>query len=229
MDIVAVSDTHGNKLRNIPEGDVFIHCGDYSNYGELEETENFLRDVSELPHKHKIVIPGNHEVAICPIHANRDFGIGLEDSMKERDEILEVIKSFKNIHYLVDMQVVINGKVFYGTPWCNGNRHIMQPWGFYVEKYDDREKLFNKIPKNTDVLISHVPPYGILDDNGGKNVSLGCEVLLEKVSEIEPTMHLFGHIHDSSGVVKRGNTIFANCSLLNSNNYTQFLPKIFKL
>lgn len=229
MILVSISDTHGCEIKNIPDGDVFIHCGDYSDYGEYEDTENFLRQISELPHKHKIVIPGNHEVAICPIWANKDFIVGMDDSLKERQEILELIKSYKNVKYLVDDYVVIDGKKFYGTPWCNGKREIMQQWGFYVENYEDRKKLFSKIPKDTDVLITHVPPYGILDDNGYKNPGLGCDALLEVVSEIQPKIHLFGHIHNSSGVVKRGDTLFCNCSILNSSYYKQFMPKILEI
>ena len=59
-----MSDTHGfHKALAPPAGDVFLHCGDHSEFtGTEEETRAFLGWVGKLPHKHKIIIPGNHDL-----------------------------------------------------------------------------------------------------------------------------------------------------------------------
>ena len=69
------------------------------------------------------------------------------------------------------------------------------------------------IPDDTDVLITHRPPFGILDLRFGKGEPAGCELLLKRVQEIEPRVHLFGHIHGSYGKVQIGRTLFVNACL----------------
>ena len=71
------------------------------------------------------------------------------------------------------------------------------------------------MPKEVDVLITHTPPYGILDKSS-RQIHLGCKDLLQKVKQIKPQYHIFGHIHASYGKVKTGETTFINASNLNS-------------
>jgi len=41
-------------------GDIFIHGGDFTDYGEEEHFLAFFRFLDKLKFKHKIVISGNH-------------------------------------------------------------------------------------------------------------------------------------------------------------------------
>lgn len=217
MKLVVLSDTHGQCVDNVPDGDVLIHCGDYSLYGEYIETKEFFDWFSSFSHKHKIVIPGNHEVAICPLHQRA--------SLKK---VAELILSYKDkVKFLVDEKLVIDGIKFYGTPWCPGERWIMARWGFYLEKDEDRKKMFDKIPDDTDVLISHSPPYDILDKYNGR--TLGCPMLLERVRQVNPRVHVFGHIHGSNGHVKIGDTDFYNCSNLSESYKITFPCRVIEL
>uniref|UniRef100_A0AC34QEX5 Calcineurin-like phosphoesterase domain-containing protein n=1 Tax=Panagrolaimus sp. JU765 TaxID=591449 RepID=A0AC34QEX5_9BILA len=62
---VCISDTHeklGKVLAGIPPGDVLVHCGDFTNFGEAEEIKQFDLEMAQLPHRHKIVVAGNHEL-----------------------------------------------------------------------------------------------------------------------------------------------------------------------
>jgi predicted phosphodiesterase len=70
--IVAVSDTH-DKQKHIeqtdwPEADIFIHAGDFTRASRAKEFERFRTFLKNLPYKHKIVIPGNHDFGVDPIN-----------------------------------------------------------------------------------------------------------------------------------------------------------------
>ena len=75
-----------------------------------------------------------------------------------------------------------------------------------------QEQLYAAIPEDTDVLVTHAPPYGILDRDG--SILYGSRELLEKVRAIRPRLHLFGHIHKSHGTTSDGVTVFSNAAIM---------------
>ena len=79
----------------------------------------------------------------------------------------------------------------------------------------EEEKFINSIPKNTDILVTHQPPYGILDFSDG--IHYGSPLLLKRLMEIKPRFHLFGHIHDDYGIEKRTHTLYSNASIVDDN------------
>lgn len=220
MKLVVISDTHNkhSEFGPLPDGDVLIHCGDYSVFGKYEETKNFFDWFSSQKHTHKIVIPGNHEVAICPrlnkmYNREKDTTLAKE-KIQEFKRVNELISSFisDNFHFLIDESVTIDNVKFYGTPWCGGERYVMGKWGFFQYNNIIRRQLFDNIPSDTDILISHSPPYGILDVY--RQTNLGCNELLTRVKQIKPILHLFGHIHDAYGRMFSEYTEYYNCSNL---------------
>lgn len=109
-----------------------------------------------------------------------------------------------NCHYLCYSGIKIEGVTFWGVPLFIADH-----------KQEGRvEILMKQIPENTGVLISHSPPYGILDFEN--NINRGCLDLLQAVLKIKPTYHLFGHIHSAYGIEKSNHTAFVNSSLMNS-------------
>ena len=107
-----------------------------------------------------------------------------------------------NCHYLCHSGVEIEGVKFWGIPFFMADI-----------KTGLMERSITQIPDKTSVLISHSPPYGILDfDN---NTNHGSIDLLQAVLKIKPTYHLFGHIHAAYGVEKSNDTVFINASLMN--------------
>lgn len=111
-----------------------------------------------------------------------------------------------NCHYLCHSGITIGGVNVWGVP-------------LFMADYKQEgrvEKLMKQIPENTGVLISHSPPFGILDFED--NINHGCPDLLQAVLKIKPTYHLFGHIHKAYGIEKSNNTIFVNASLMNETN-----------
>lgn len=191
--LVIISDTHAkhHKIPHIPDGDVLIHAGDITRYGELDTITDFNDFLGTLPHPHKLIIAGNH-----------DFSF--ENNPQETEALLT------NCTYLRDKATTINGVNFYGSPW-QPNFHN---WAFNLARGPEIRAKWELIPTNTDVLITHGPPHQYGDRTFlGKNV--GCADLLDIVQQIKPTLHIFGHIHEAAGTTSDGHTTFINASAFN--------------
>jgi Icc-related predicted phosphoesterase len=80
-----------------------------------------------------------------------------------------------------------------------------------------RKELFSRIPEDTDILITHGPPQGILDQSALEGKHQGCDQLLTAVRRVRPRVHVFGHIHQHYGVVRSAGTLFVNAALAGSD------------
>lgn len=190
MRIVAVADTHLFHWHGeVPPGDVLVHAGDLCRGGELHELEEAARHLRALPHRHKIVVAGNHDWAFVrtPRRARAVLG--------------------EDVIYLQDAGVVIEGVRFWGSPW----QPEFNAWAFNLPRGGAglREK-WAAIPSDVDVLITHGPPLGIGDRSAMGRQRAGCGVLRERVTELKLPLHLFGHIHDDGGAFPVGGTMFVN-------------------
>lgn len=116
-------------------------------------------------------------------------------------------------HYLCNSGVVLDGIKFYGIPM------------FMEDCIAERENLnYTKIPIDTEILITHVPPYSILDFDDG--INYGSEKLLEKLTTLKLQAHLFGHIHSSHGAEKINGITFSNGSIMHSDYLKHHCPNI---
>lgn len=190
MKIVCISDTHQlHRQLKIPECDILLHAGDITFTGEHHVLEDFNDWLGSLENvKHKIVIAGNHDL-----------------SLENNDNLARKILS--NASYLYHESITVEGLKIFGSPFsprfCD--------WAFNVDRGEPLRKLWENIPQNTDILLTHGPPWGILDKTAnGKQV--GCEDLLRKVVEIKPKIHCFGHIHEGYGTLALDGTVFVNAS-----------------
>jgi Icc-related predicted phosphoesterase len=199
MKILHLSDTHSQhrSLQNLPKADVIIHSGDVSMAGKPEEVMDFIKWFGALDYKYKIFIAGNHDFCLD-------------------GKALAKIQKFlpENCYYLYASGVEIEGLRFWGIPY-------FMSYEFITKKYF---AALDSIPLDTDVLITHRPPYEILDFSG--NIHYGCLDLLQKILEIKPKYHLFGHIHDNCGIEKSKHTIFVNAAILDENYYIANKPII---
>ena len=161
---------------------------------------------SAQKHQYKIFIAGKH-----------DFWFE-----SRPHEIQELIPD--NLIYLENSGVTIEGINIWGSPiqpW-------FEDWAFNRNRGADIKKYWDLIPSNTNILITHGPPYGYLDKNHyGKHV--GCEELALAVERIKPQFHIFGHIHEGYGSVTPNETQFINASLLNERYFYTNDPYVFKL
>jgi Icc-related predicted phosphoesterase len=224
---VCISDTHeklGEMLHMIPDGDVLIHAGDFTNYGDLAEVIKFNQEIGKLPHKYKIVVPGNHE-------------LGFEDGeeMTERQlaglSMLGVSKPYEmltNCTYLVDREFDVYGLKIYGAPW-----HPMPGYSFYRSRGQAILHKWNNIPPKVDVLVTHTPPLGHGDYNAWNKcdgVLAGCAELLNTVEfRVKPKYHVFGHIHDMHGATSNGYTTFVNAAICDHKLRVDHGPIIFDI
>ena len=209
MKILFLSDTHKlhRKLKNLPEADLLIHGGDVSKTGADHEVEDFIHWFARLNYKYKVFIAGNH-----------DFY--LEDESIER-----VQKELPpNAYYLCNSGITIEGLSIWGSPVTPTYHN----WAFNRDRGKDIRRYWNMIPQNTDILITHGPPFGILD-KAQRRESVGCRDLYDTIKKIKPRYHLFGHIHEEYGVVDIDGTTFINGSLL--VDYSQFTnaPVLFEI
>lgn len=153
-------------------------------------------------------LPYKHKIFIAGNHDDCMYGAGTIEGLPE------------NVHYLCNSSITIDGLKFYGVPM------FMQDCidGIY-------DKLFQSIPEDTDVLISHQPPRIICDwaDSGNNPTRHGDPILAERVSKLNFKYHLFGHEHDANGTIKIGKTIFSNASILNNEYNIVNKARLFEI
>ena len=204
MKITFISDTHTKHEQitsSLPGGDVIIHAGDVSSMGYKHELQQFLKWFNNLDnYTHKIFIAGNHDW-------------GFQDSPEMCKELLEF---YDKVTYLQDDLEVIGENYstavkVYGSPW--------QPeffnWAFNLPRMGEELKSkWDMIPMNTDILVTHGPPWGHLDTVIGNPQNLGCELLTEQVNIVKPKIHVFGHIHSGYGYKFDGDTHYFNAAVL---------------
>lgn len=199
MRIVHISDTHNlhRKIKDLPFGDLIIHSGDVTMAGTDDELMNFINWFKQLDYKYKIFIGGNHDYCL-------------------EEENRETIQSLlpKNVFYLDKSEIRIENINIFGLP-------------FFVSDAmsGDYEESIKLIPKDTSILITHRPPYGILDKSG--IINYGCPDLLKAISEIKPRYNLFGHIHDAYGIKETSHTTFANTALVDEHYNLLNNPFVF--
>lgn len=223
MRICAISDTHSHHRKlTIPECDVLVHSGDITLRGELDIVKDFSDWLKDVPAKHKLVIFGNHEI---------DFRVG-----PKRDAAIGFVRQ-AGAHYLEHSGVKIDGVRFWGSPASPWFRD--REWNY--RRGADIESVWRQILPDTNVLITHGPPYGIMDETGyklsGYIEKVGCQDLLRRVGELsELRAHVFGHIHEGYGTEKHvvgyknsNEVLFVNASSCTASYKPINAPIVFEV
>lgn len=210
--IVCISDTHFmHGLVDIEECDLLIHSGDYSDRGEEYQITSLNNWFGKLKSSGKvkqiITTCGNHELTFC-------------SKMREYNEYIKKILSDpyygSNCIYLENAGCEVMGLKVYASPatpeFCS--------WGNNFRRGPELDAIWAKIPDDTQVLITHGPPYSIgdflpigwsnegpeeiIDPNGADSTGLryvGCEDLRRRINQLDKLrLHVFGHIHFASGM-----------------------------
>jgi Icc-related predicted phosphoesterase len=210
MRIVCISDTHNkHKEIDLPEGDILIHAGDFTNRGTFEEVVTFSNWLAEIKDRYKkiFVIAGNHDFFM-----ERQPALG-KNILKDHCE------------YLFDSEYIYEGIKFYGAPW--------QPtyfnWAFNVNRGTALAAKWVLIPEDVHVLITHTPVWEILDKNKNGD-SCGCKDLLDRLDYLDRLkLHVGAHIHESHGILQQNNKIFVNASICTINHEPINTPIIVEL
>jgi Icc-related predicted phosphoesterase len=186
--LVLISDTHElHRELAVPDGDLLIHAGDFTFFNHTSKIRDFNKWLGELPHRHKVVVPGNHDRAF-----NQDPRI--------REEIT-------NATLLINESVTLCGLNLWGSPV------VCDDSAYGYTKREERASLYASIPKDTHILITHGPPYGILDREPGSHIRQGCTELRAAVMQLQPRLHVFGHVHAGYGTCQTEKTLYVNAAL----------------
>lgn len=218
MKIWHISDTHGgHKHLQVPDDvDMVIHSGDATNFKEQAlnhvELMNFLSWYSKLRIKHKIYVPGNHDSAIYY-------------SLSENKKLFQDY----GVDLLVQEGIVKENITIWGSPYTPR----FNDWFFTL----DRDKMFlvwDQI-EDCDVLVTHGPPNGVLDQalrmagDDSEVVHAGDAELMLAINRVKPRYHLFGHIHNFYHLKNYGEvydnkigTTFLNSSMVNDGLRREF-------
>jgi Icc-related predicted phosphoesterase len=195
MRLICISDTHSlhDRISKIPSGNVLIHAGDCTRSGSLPQLDEFTKWLGAQPHKHKILIAGNHDYCF------QKYPIWSQEMCAKN-----------GINYLEDEQITIDGLIFYGSPWTSEFRGMT-----FNASEPERFVHRAKIPEATEVLITHGPALGILDYVPQDSENVGCYPLLKRINELKKLRaHVCGHIHEGYGYAVResDNVRFANAA-----------------
>lgn len=202
-----ISDSHSKeRMLKVPYGiEMVIHAGDAGTYKSPTMNANgvldFLSWYRSLDVPHKIFVAGNHDGSI-------------EAGLISKNE-------FEGIHYLQHEAKTIAGLKFFGSPYSPSFNN----WAFNVARHKLGE-YWKEIPDDTDILITHGPPAGVLDltiNEDGHPFQCGCKSLWNRIKEIGTIKHhVFGHIHPESGCPNAGilkinglHTTFINACVVN--------------
>lgn len=210
MKITFISDTHNHQdgMKQLPGGDILIFSGDMMGSGYRHtEVIDFVKWISGQDYRYKVCVAGNHD-RLCESEP---------DSVRKK-----FLKHYDDgVRYLCDELIEIEGLKIYGTPYqpyfCN--------WAFNVLDSNKLKEIYAKIPEDLDILITHNPPYAILDRSHKERLfygftgeePLGSQELSDRISELgdhAPKYHCFGHIHGDGGKLQKvENTTYINASV----------------
>jgi len=217
--IVCISDTHNfHHDVDVPDGDILIHAGDFTLTGSLGEVVEFNDWLGTLDHPYKIIVAGNHDRCL-----GESGTLGL--------------KMFTNGIYLERSGIDIDGIKFWGAPMTPAFNGMRGGLTFYTNSKNEAKRVWRGMPKKTDVLITHGPPLGILDEvieypyHDYKVIRhCGDGMLASKVIANKPKYHIFGHIHEGYGRFTADyGTKFINCSVVNEAYNLKNKPMVIDL
>ena len=209
MKFVMFSDTHGNYV-DLPDGDCLIYAGDWSSgRGTLVETHKFIEYMGSQPHPIKVAVPGNHDFPA-------DTHAVIVRNLFEKNGIAYLINERT---YASDIDFPARKIQIWGSPYHP------KIWGKFELERGDLQAIWSLVPEDIEILVTHGPPYGILDHtdekHGNTNVgdnSLNEFYLKHKMKGTKaPIVHVFGHIHEGYGQSRIGNTRFINASVCDAD------------
>lgn len=222
---VCISDTHNQTLR-LPKGDVLIHAGDLTNQGSFSELSKTVHWLEKTDFEAKIIVAGNHDVTLDEDFYAEYGSYFHNQSPQAVSDCINLLTSSPSITYLNHESATIElakhpnlrtSFTVFGSPYSPR----VGMWAFNYDKQDDHhpdetdsgssEKypklkaytagdLWSKIPLDTDIVITHTPPYNHCDESISKRRAFGCEDLRRALWRVRPKLAVCGHVHEGRGV-----------------------------
>lgn len=200
--ITALSDLHG-ETPELPGGDLLIVAGDCTASGKEQQWYRFFDWLNKQQYRKKILVAGNHD-----------------NFLAENNEHLlkQVAEGESSYDYLCDTGTEFEGLKIWGSPWVQWHKFFHpEVRKFCVPTDEELAEKWALIPNDTDILITHGPPWGILDTNA-RGQPCGSKSMSMRLAQIDPQIHVFGHIHERGGMQEKNEcTTFYNVSILDEN------------
>ncbi len=206
MRLVAVADTHNKHTElAVPEGDLFVHAGDLTLYGSLEELSAALAWIGGWPHRYKIVVAGNHDRAF-----------------QYHPEAARALVP-DGVVYLEGSGAEVAGLRVWGGPWTARVRRTL--WAFELSS-SERASQWASIPEETELLITHIPAAGILD-SVDRHQRAGCPALLARLTELPALRaHVAGHLHGGRGATVHQGVHYLNAACFGADYRKDLRPSL---
>lgn len=207
MIIDCISDLHG-YYPELEGGDLLIVAGDLTASDEQRQYLIFREWICRQNYRKKIFISGNHDGCI-------------------QDGLFYFNDKWMGAEYLYDSEAEFEGLKIWGSPWTRRFSGMNPSCMAFTGTEDELEGKFRLIPDDVDILITHSPPLGVMDEVGERSSTrvytkcVGSEALYQQLysERIKPRLHVFGHIHEGYGIVNKmldlPYTKFVNCSHVN--------------
>ena len=227
MRIAAISDMHGILNFTIDKSDILVICGDImplkiQHYNKPSRTwfnRTFIPWCNQQPVEEVFLIGGNHD----------GWLFRHPEQVKEDVDGTKITYLFdESTIYVDDSGIVYN---IYGTPWC----HQFGNWYFMGYSDEALEKIFDRMPDNIDVLLTHDPPFGYNDKSSGStwgnaDEHLGNSPLINVIEKKQPKIVFSGHIHTGDhNFTQVNNTQICNVSVVNEKYQLDFKPTYIEL
>lgn len=230
MKLVLISDTHTRHKHltskafkpGLPDGDLLIHAGDFTSVGQKGETISFIEWADQQAARYTygvVFIAGNHERSFDPKyfreHEDSDLWDDLSHPRKPtwlRNILSDLEPGRSRVTYLENQGITLGDLKIWGspiTPWFHGER-----WAFNKHRGSEIQEVWDQIPIDTDILVTHGPVAYKLDYVPSSNEYVGCEDLRKAVDRVKPMLHVSGHIHEGYGLERGINTFYVNASSL---------------
>lgn len=209
MIIDCVSDLHGFKPE-LEGGDLLIVAGDCTARDIISQWKEFFDWFKAQDYRKKVLIGGNHDGFLECCATTEETRLVFAELGLEGEDWIE-----EGFEYLEDTGTEFEGLKIWGSPWTPE----FCAWHFMLPRGEPLKHKWDLIPCDTDILITHGPPFDILDDNDGDRC--GCDELRSAVERVKPKLHVFGHIHESYGQMllkhEGPNTICINASIMDGD------------
>lgn len=230
IDITCIADLHGFYPK-LEGGDLLIVAGDLTARDAAIEHFKFHDWLAEQKYRKKILIAGNHDnwleelarpntrviqnLAEMGVDYLCDSGCQIfyqDDNPKPMNQSCLDFEDVK--------QPNLRSLKVWGSPWTKTFAGMNEKCkAFTVDTEEELAEKFKLIPDDIDILITHSPPYGVLDELEGdahpKHV--GSKSLTSKIKSMKnpPKIIIFGHVHEAYGFKNSLYTQFINASHVN--------------
>lgn len=200
MIIDCVSDLHGH-LPELEGGDLLIVAGDLTASDQHTQYLDFFEWLVNQKYTKKVIIGGNHDTFLSDMHT-----LAVEEELGIQEDC--------DYEYLCDSGTEFEGLKIWGSPWTCWFYGVNPRCTAFMRSEGELEGKWAKIPDDTDILVTHSPPFAILDQDR-MGVNLGDMFLKERIDQMSIKLHVFGHIHAGHGRAKVNDTVFVNAAITN--------------